>query len=114
VVPGEIRLVWFPFSRSELQPYKKRPVLVLAATGTAPDRAILVAMITGNARRVQHPGPGDVAIVNWQSVGLKAASVVRTRRLWTAEERDFAGGPVGMVSATVLNDVRARVRALVQ
>jgi hypothetical protein len=114
VLPGEIRLVWFPFSHGEPQSYKQRPVLVLAAAGSAPDRAILVAMITGNARRVQRPGPGDVLIGDWQRAGLQAASVVRTRRLWTAEERDFAGGPLGVVSSTVLEDVRARVRALVQ
>jgi mRNA-degrading endonuclease toxin of MazEF toxin-antitoxin module len=114
VVPGEIRLVWFPFSPSEPEPYKKRPVLVLAAAGSGPDRAVFVAMITGNARRFQRPGPGDVAITDWQSAGLKAASVVRTRRLWTAEERDFAGGRLGAVSDTVLNDVRAKVRAFIE
>jgi hypothetical protein len=114
VLPGEVRLVWFPFSYSEPQPYKKRPVLVLAAVGSAPDRAILVAMITANAQRVRRPRPGDVVITDWQSAGLEAPSVVRTRRLWTAEERDFTGNPLGVVSATILEDVRANVRSLLQ
>jgi mRNA-degrading endonuclease toxin of MazEF toxin-antitoxin module len=115
VLPGEVRLVWFPFSHSEPQPYKQRPVLVIRAVGTAPDRAILVAMITANARRVKRPSPGDVVVGDWQNAGLKAPSVVRTRRLWTAEERDFTpGSPLGVVSATVLNDVRVKVRTLVQ
>lgn len=114
MLPGEIRLVWFPFSHSEPQPYKMRPVLVLAAVGTAPDRAVLVAMITANAQRVRRPGPGDVVITDWQGAGLRAPSVVRTRRLWTAEERDFTGSQSGVVSATELDGVRARVRRLVQ
>lgn len=114
MLPGEIRLIWFPFSYSEPQPYKKRPVLVVAAAGAAPDRAILVAMITGNTRRFQRPGAGDVAIRDWQNAGLAAPSVVRTRRLWTAEERDFAGAPLGVVSAPVLDDVRVKVRAYIQ
>jgi hypothetical protein len=114
VLPGEIRLIWFPFSYNEPQPYKERSVLVLAVAGTAPDRAILVAMITANARRFLRPGPGDVAIHDWQGAGLKAASVVRTRRLWTVEERDFSGGPVGVVNGSVLADVRAKVRAYIK
>lgn len=108
-----MRLVWFPFSRSEPEPYKKRPVLVLSASGAGPDRAVLVAMITGNARRVVRPGPGDVVISDWQQAGLAKPSVVRTGRLWTAEERDFEGTVLGTVAAAVLPRVRQHVTALV-
>ena len=113
MIPGEIRLVWFPFSWREQQPYKKRPVLILAATGTTPDRAILVAMITSTTQRLRRQGPGDVVVTDWQRAGLKVPSVVRTRRLWTAEERDFTGQRLGAVSTSVLDDVLAHVRALI-
>jgi mRNA-degrading endonuclease toxin of MazEF toxin-antitoxin module len=112
VTPGELRLVWFPFSRHEPQPYKKRPVLVLVAAGRGPDRAVLVAMVTSNPNRVQNPGPGDVLVTDWQRAGLRQPSVVRTRRLWTAEERDFEGTLLGNVESTVLDEVRQHVRSL--
>lgn len=62
MIPGQIRLVWFPFSRNEPEPYKKRPVLVLSSIGRVPDQAIFVAMVTSSESRVQNPGPGDVVI----------------------------------------------------
>ena len=104
--------MWFPFSRNEPQPYKKRPVLVLAAVGRVPDRAVLVAMVTSNPTRVQNPGPGDVTVTDWKPAGLRHPSVVRTRRLWTAEERDFEGTVLGTVEAAVLDEVRRHVRSL--
>jgi hypothetical protein len=112
VKPGELRLLWFPFSHSEPEPYKKRPVLVLAATGHVPDEAVLVTMVTSSEARVRHPGPGDVVIGQWQKAGLRYPSVVRTRRLWTAENRDFVGTILGMVDAPTLDEVKRHVLAL--
>lgn len=108
---GEVRLVFFPFSYTEPQPYKKRPVLVINSVGFGPDRAILVAMITSNASRTKRPGPGDVVIADWASAGLHMASVVRTRRLWTAEDRDFTGRPLGAVNQATLDAVVREIRA---
>lgn len=105
--------MWFPFSRSEPQPYKKRPVLVLAAIGRPPDRAVLVAMITSKGQRVKRPSPGDVVVDDWQSAGLLMPSVVRTRRLWTAEERDFEGRLLGNLDAATLGDVKRLVHSLI-
>ncbi|WP_189237792.1 type II toxin-antitoxin system PemK/MazF family toxin [Planomonospora parontospora] len=105
-------LLWFPFSRNEPQPYKKRPCLILAMTGVVPDQAILVAMITGNPSRAQTPGPADVVIQNWQGAGLLKASTVRSRRLWTAEDRDIIR-ILGSVDQPVLEDTMKHVRALV-
>ncbi len=112
MTPGDLRLVWFPFSRNEAEPYKKRPVLVLAATGVTPDRVVLVAMVTSNERRVRRPSPGDVVVTDWQQAGLLLPSVVRSRRLWTAEERDFEGTVLGAVDRPVLDQVRLNVRNL--
>ena len=110
--PGDVRFVWFPFSRNEAEPYKKRPVLVLGVAGTPPDRAVLVAMITANAQRFARPHPGDVALMDWRDLGLAKPSVVRARRIWTAEERDFTGPPVGRVDPATLEAVKAELRAL--
>jgi hypothetical protein len=104
--------VWFPFSRNEPEPYKRRPVLVLAAVGRGPDRAVLVAMVTSNPSRTSNPRPGDVVVRGWQQAGLRLPSVVRSRRLWTAEERDFTGSVLGTVDSTVLDQVRRNVRGL--
>jgi hypothetical protein len=112
VNPGELRLLWFPFSRNEPQPYKKRPVLVLAAVGRVPDRAVFVAMVTSSPDRVRKPGPGDVVVTNWQQAGLRYPSVVRTRRLWTAEDRDFEGSVLGAVEPAVLKEVKQHVAKL--
>ena len=111
--PGEVRYVWFPFSRGESEPYKKRPVLVLGVVGSPPDQAVLVAMITGNAARFARPHAGDVPLLDWRRLQLAKESVVRTRRIWTAEERDFPRAPaLGEVSPEVLDVVRAELRAL--
>jgi hypothetical protein len=49
--PGEIVLVYYPYSRHESQPDKKRPVLVLSHVGLNEDEAIGLVMITGNEKR---------------------------------------------------------------
>jgi mRNA-degrading endonuclease toxin of MazEF toxin-antitoxin module len=111
VAPGDVVLVDFPFSASEPQPYKRRPVLVMAARGTPPDQAIFCVMITGNHRRVRRPGPGDITIPNHSVVGLARPSVIRTRRIWTAEGRDIVRA-IGQVETQTLDLVRAEVAAL--
>jgi hypothetical protein len=108
-----VALVNFPFSANAEESYKKRPVLVLAAAGTPPDQAIFCAMITGNLRRFQRPGPGDIVLADWRASGLLVPSVVRTRRIWTAEGRDFSG-VIGQVSHDVLQTVREEIARLLQ
>lgn len=112
--PGELRLLWFPFSHHEPQPYKKRPVLVLAAVGRVPDRAVLVAMVTSNPDRIKNPRPGDIVVGDWRASGLQRPSVIRCRRIWTAEDRDFAGVLLGSVSATVLTRAKGNVSKLIE
>lgn len=112
MTPGDVALVMFPFSATEAQPYKQRPVLVLGATGAPPDEAVFVAMVTSNARRVARPRPGDVVITQWQQAGLQLPSVVRSRRLWTAEGRDVVR-VIGTVESAVVDEVREQVRLLI-
>lgn len=70
-------------------------------------------MVTSSADRVRKPGLGDVVVKNWQSAGLRRPSVIRTRRLWTAEERDFAGAVLGTVEPALLERVKQTVRSMV-
>lgn len=88
VTAGDVALVEFPFSRRETPSFKRRPVLVLNAFGSPPDQVVWVVMITSNARRVNRPGPGDIPIGDWASIPLAAPSIIRSRRVWTAEQRD--------------------------
>jgi hypothetical protein len=117
VEPGEFYLVYFPFSYKEEEPYKRRPVLVVGCTlpGEIGDHAVLVAQVTGNADRVADPGQGDVIVPRWQEAGLRKPSVVRSRRLWTPEPRDFDNrtGLLGRIDLAALEEVLVQVRMLV-
>lgn len=115
MTPGDIVLVKFPFGadRPPGEQFKKRPVLVLSSLAGAAqaDEAIVVAMITGNEARFIRPRLGDVPIQEWQACGLDKRSVIRTRRIWTAESRDLEQGirPLYPVSDTTLAAARAGV-----
>lgn len=104
VTPGELVLVYFPFSVAEAEPFKQRPVLVVNEVRDG-DTTVLFAMVTANSRRFENPRPGDVPLEDWQACGLAAASVVRTRRIWTGERRDIIRA-IGRVPAPVLDQVR--------
>lgn len=108
---GEIILVRFPFSPTEAKPFKQRPVLVLGSRGTGPDEAIFCVMITGNPERFARPRGGDIKIVGWQAAGLDTESVVRSRRMWTAERRDVTK-IVGRVEDDVVALALAEVRLI--
>lgn len=112
ITSGDVAMVWFPFSHQENEPYKERPVLVLAVHGNHPDQAVLVAMITGNPARFLKPGPGDVPLSNWADYGLLKPSVIRTRRIWTAEGRDFTGKTRGQVDPEIVEAAKTELRVL--
>jgi len=102
----------FPFSHMEKDPYKRRPVLVLGTMGTGDDEALLVTMITSNARRVSRPHADDVLIADHAACGLPVPSVVRATRIWTAQSRDVVS-VLGEVPPEVLEAVRGRIRLLI-
>jgi mRNA-degrading endonuclease toxin of MazEF toxin-antitoxin module len=108
--PGDIVLAWFPFSRHESQPYKKRPVLVLSHIGLLEDEAIGFVMITGNKQRFASQGAGDIRIKQWKEAKLDRESVIRTRRLWTGRQSDLAGKLGALEPASLLDEVRRAVR----
>ena len=108
---GQVVTVWFPFSHMEAAPYKRRPVLVLGKIGSGADEAILVTMITSNARRVRSPHADDVPIPDHAACGLPLPSIVRATRIWTAQSRDVAS-TLGEVPPEVLDEVRTRIQPL--
>ncbi len=114
MTPGDLALCWFPFSYLEEEPYKRRPVLVVGGTpgGEVGDHAVLVAQVTGSRKRLAVPRPGDVLVPDWKSCGLWAPSVVRSRRLWTPEPRDF-DEDLGRLDGETLAEVLQHVRLLV-
>lgn len=105
--PGDIVTVWFPFSRVEAEPYKKRPVVVLAVEGSGIDAAILVMMVTSNARRVASPGRLNVPMPSNAATGLLLPSVARLTRVWTAESRDIAS-TLGAAPNGLLTEIKSR------
>jgi mRNA-degrading endonuclease toxin of MazEF toxin-antitoxin module len=115
VHPGDLVLVYFPFSYLEEEPFKKRPVLVVGCIqpGEVGDHAALAAQVTSSAERVASPGQGDIVVEKWQECGLRKPSVIRARRLWTPEPRDFAGNPFGRLDDGTLAEVLAQVRLLI-
>jgi mRNA-degrading endonuclease toxin of MazEF toxin-antitoxin module len=108
--PGDIVLVYFPYSRHEPEPYKKRPVLVLSHIGLNEDEAIGLVMITSNEQRYASLGAGDIRIDRWQECKLSKRSVIRTRRIWTARYWDLAGKLGRLEPASLLEEVRQEVR----
>ena len=48
---------------------------------------VIVAMVTGQHARREHPGLGDVVVTDWQSCGLRAPSTIRAGRLLVLEQR---------------------------
>lgn len=106
---GDIALIHFPFSFNEGQPFKRRPVLVVANSGgNAADGGLLVAMITSSAARIANPGTCDVPLSATATSGLLAPSVCRANRLWVAEDRDFVR-VIGQVTLDELERVRTMI-----
>lgn len=74
---GEI--VVLPFSYTDLRSEKRRPAIVLL---DADDGDVLVARITSK----KNLSPFEVAIENWDSVGLLVPSFIRVHKLITIEK----------------------------
>lgn len=105
--PGQISLVEFP--RSDLKEGKNRPVLLLTNL-PGPFDDWLICAITSQLR---HEVPGwDEKISteddDFDSTGLKDASLVRTGKLATVEEGIFQG-ILGEISSERLGRIRNRL-----
>ncbi len=68
-------------------------------------------MVTGNRQRFTRPRGGDIRIEEWEAVGLAKASVIRTRRLWTAESRDVIRA-LGVVDSATLEKAKDEIRLI--
>lgn len=56
---------------------------------TLPGEVVSTFMISGSIQRVAIPGLGDIVNDACQATVLAKASVIWTRRVWTAGQRDF-------------------------
>lgn len=110
--PGDIYIVWFPFSNEETNSFKKRPIVVLSEhkSYNPHDDSALVAMVTGSESRVNNPASGDVLVEDWQKCGLVKTSVIRTSRLWTIESRDIVK-KLGNLNTSQLSEIQNKISA---
>jgi mRNA interferase MazF len=98
---GDLVLLAFPFTSGTKA--KRRPALVILDVG---DADILVARVTTRPYQTHF----DIALEDWQSAGLLAASVVRVHKVPTLE-RTLVERQLGQVSAadrSRIADVLAR------
>ena len=102
MVRGDIYLA--PFTYSELQRSKRRPVCVVSAPAFHAGPDVIVAMVTSSSARLAAPGVGDVTLADWQPAGLLRASVVRAGRLLVLETR-LLSARLGMITAEDLTAV---------
>jgi mRNA interferase MazF len=108
---GDIGLVDFPFTDGT--GFKKRPVLVVGTSPKDSNETILVAQITGSARRFASLRSGDMVLTHWKAYNLLLPSVLRCRRLFTIEAQAMPK-VVGQVSdPAVMSSVLKEVCALI-
>ena len=66
---------------------KRRPALVVSGgdfNGKLPD--VLVCPVSSQPRYLKHPGPADVPIQEWKTVGLKFPSTVRVGKTLSVDK----------------------------
>ena len=89
---GDVVLVWFP--NSDLVTFKRRPALVIEADNLATGLPqVLVAMITSNLARREHPSRVFISLDSpaATTAGLRTDSVVMTDNLATILDSALAG-----------------------
>jgi mRNA interferase MazF len=109
---GEIVLVPFPYS--DLRGMKRRPACVVSASDYHAGPDVVVAMVTSQTRRLEHPGLGDVIVGRWRTAGLWAPSTIRTGRLLVLERRllETTLGTIDSSTAAEVDDALRSVFAL--
>ena len=106
---GEIHFA--PFLYADLGQSKRRPVCIVSGTefNSGPD--LVVAMVTSRRSRLETPGVGDVALVDWKAAGLLAPSTVRAGRLQTIEATLLTRrlGAISLIDSASLDSALRRV-----
>lgn len=103
---GSVVLAIYPFT--DLSSAKRRPALVVSATGR-PGRDCILAFITSRTRRIEttdlmlDPADGDFA-----ATGLRVASLVRCGKLMTLD-RILLTGRLGQLSERLMAEVNFRL-----
>lgn len=94
-----------PYPHVERAVVVVRPALVLTPRAIGPAGLLIwAAMITNGART---PWPGDLAIGDWEKIGLLIPSVVRTAKIVAAETTSAT--LIGKLKRTDLRQVREKV-----
>ena len=104
---GSVVLAIYPFT--DLSSAKRRPALVVSATGR-PGRDCILAFITSRTGRIEATDlildPTDEDVV---ATGLRVVSVVRCGKLMTLD-RSLLTGRLGRVSERLLAEVGIRLK----
>ena len=104
MVKGDIVLI--PFTSTDLSGSKLRPAVILAA-----DRIdITTCFLTS---QIGWQEPTDVLLAPNHTNGLKLASLIRTSKIATLDQR-LAKGLLGRLSTHELNDMNSKLKILLQ
>lgn len=104
MVKGDIVLI--PFPSTDLSGSKLRPAVILAA-----DRIdITTCFLTS---QIGWQEPTDVLLAPNHTNGLKLASLIRTSKIATLDQR-LAKGLLGRLSTHELNDMNSKLKILLQ
>jgi mRNA interferase MazF len=104
---GSVVLAIYPFT--DLSSAKRRPALVVSATGR-PGRDCILAFITSRTGRIEatdlmlDPADGDFA-----ATGLRGTSLVRCGKLMTLD-RTLLTGRLGRLSKRLIAEVDVRLK----
>lgn len=90
---------------------KRRPVCVVSSSAYNAGPDVVVAMVTSRPARLTRLGVGDVVIEDWESAGLRLASVVRAGRLLVIEQQ-LIDTRLGELSGSDLQQVDAGLQAV--
>ena len=101
---GQVVVVNVPFTGQSGS--KHRPALVVsveALHGRIPD--VIVCPISSQPRFYDHPGPGDVPLRQWRTLGLRYPSTARISNVLAVEKK-----LIRRIIGTLATDDKARVQ----
>lgn len=83
---GSLIVVEIPFS--DLSGVKRRPAIILSQPAfhqRLPD--VLACPVSSQPHYFEHPGPGDIPLTSWRSLGLHHPSTARTSKLLAVDKK---------------------------